>query len=116
VSPRGQSHIELSRRASRDLKSISPHQRKRVVRHLTRLRASPPLANLDVKPIAGHAPWLRLRAGAFRILYRRLTPAELEMLARRRGGLDAETGFYVGRIVDRSELERAVDTLELSEP
>jgi hypothetical protein len=26
------------------------------------------------------------------------------------------TGFLIGRIVDRSELERAVDTVELIEP
>lgn len=62
------------------------------------------------------APWLRLRAGNFRILFRRLTRAELDMLVLRRGALDGETGFLVGRIVDRSELERAVDALELTEP
>ena len=72
-------------------------------------------ANLDVAPISGRAPWFRLRAGDFRILFRRLTAAELDLLVLRRGAAEGATGFFIGRIVDRSELERAVDTLELIE-
>jgi hypothetical protein len=34
----------------------------------------------------------------------------------RRGAVEGDTGFLIGRIVDRSELGRAVDTLELIEP
>jgi hypothetical protein len=99
------------------LKAISADRRKRIVLpRLNGLGTIPPPANLDVAPIAGRAPWLRLRAGSFRILFRRLTRAELDLLMLRRGGLKGETGFFVGRIVDRSELERAVDTLELIEP
>jgi hypothetical protein len=63
-------------------------------------------ANLDVAPVSGHAPWLRLRAGGFRILFRRLTAAELDLLVLRRGAIEGDTGFLIGRIVDRSELER----------
>lgn len=55
-------------------------------------------------------------AGNFRILFRRLTRAELDLLALRRGTVESDTGFLIGRIVDRSELERAVDTVELIEP
>jgi hypothetical protein len=45
-----------------------------------------------------------------------LTRAELDLLALRRGTVESDSGFLIGRIVDRSELERAVDTLELIEP
>ena len=76
----------------------------------------PPPENLDVRPVSGHAPWLRLRAGAFRILFRRLTRAELDLLIERRGAVQADFGFLIGRIIDRSELERAIATLGLIEP
>jgi hypothetical protein len=87
-----------------------------VLPRLNGLATIPLPANLDVAPISGHAPWLRLRAGDFRILFRRLTAAELDLLVLRRGAVEGATGFLIGRIVDRSELERAVDTLELIEP
>ena len=94
--------------------------RKRLERvilpRLNALEATSLPENLDVRPIAGHAPWLRLRAGNFRILFRRLTRAELDLLTLRRGTDESDTGFLIGRIVDRSELERAVDTVELIEP
>jgi hypothetical protein len=45
-----------------------------------------------------------------------LTGAELDLLVLRRGAVQCSTGFLIGRIVDRSELERAVDTLELIGP
>jgi hypothetical protein len=45
-----------------------------------------------------------------------LARAELDVLALRRGAVTSDTGFLIGRIVDRSELERAVDTVELIEP
>jgi hypothetical protein len=87
-----------------------------VLPRLNGLGTIPPPANLDVTPLMGHAPWLRLRAGDFRILFRRLTRSELDLLVLRRGALEGDTGFLVGRIVHRSELERAVDTPELIEP
>jgi hypothetical protein len=99
------------------LRAISRNQLERVILpRLNALQATPPPENLDVRPLAGHAPWLRLRAGIFRILFRRLTRAELDLLALRRGTVESDTGFLIGRIVDRSELERAVDTVELIEP
>jgi hypothetical protein len=45
-----------------------------------------------------------------------LTRKELDRLVLRRGTLEGDAGFLVGRIVDRSKLERAVDTLEFIEP
>jgi hypothetical protein len=83
---------------------------------LNGLEAIPPPENLDVRPVAGHAPWQRLRAGSFRILFRRLTRAELDALAQRRGTPESDTGFLVARIIDRAELERAIETLDLVEP
>ena len=111
------SHIELSRRAVRDLRAIPRKQLERVILpRLNGLEAASSPENLDVRPVAGHAPWLRLRAGNFRILFRRLTRAELDLLALRRGTVESDTGFLIARIVDRSELERAVDTVDLIEP
>jgi hypothetical protein len=99
------------------LKAIPRNRFERIILpRLKGLEATQPPENLDVRPVAGHAPWLRLRAGDFRILFRRLTRAELDLLALRRGAVESDTGFLVGRIVDRSELERAVDTIELIEP
>jgi hypothetical protein len=99
------------------LRAIPRNRLERVVLpRLNGLEATPLPENLDVRPIAGPAPWLRLRAGDFRILFRRLTRAELDLLALRRGTVESDSGFLIGRIVDRSELERAVDTLELIEP
>ena len=99
------------------MRAIPRNRLERVVLpRLNRLEATPPPENLDVRPVAGHAPWLRLRAGDFRILFRRLARAELDLLALRRGTVASDTGFLIGRIVDRSELERAMDTVELIEP
>ncbi len=62
--------------------------------------------NADIAPIRGHAPWLRLRLGSHRLLFRPLTRGELDAL-----GVDAEVGYLVARVVDRRELERAIDAL-----
>lgn len=99
------------------MKAIPLNQRKHIVApRLNALGTSPPPANLDVTPLAGHAPWQRLRAGNFRILFRRLTRKELDRLVLRRGALDGDVGFLIGRIVDRSKLERAVDALDFIGP
>jgi hypothetical protein len=70
----------------------------------------PPPDNLDVKPLEGHAPWLRLRVGVYRILYRPLGPEELAAVRQRRGR-PVDLGYLVARVVHRRELERAVDAL-----
>jgi mRNA-degrading endonuclease RelE of RelBE toxin-antitoxin system len=94
--------IVLSRRAERDLRRIGRGEA------LARLREALEglavgEANLDVKPLAGSAPWHRLRVGDYRILYRTLEPDE---------GGESDARFLVARIVHRRDLERAVVTLE----
>lgn len=100
-------HIELSRRALRDLRRIDRAARRRLLDALERdLAAEPQPPNLDVKHLAGRSPWLRLRRGGYRILYRPLTDAERAAL-----GTECPSGFLVERIVDRGDLDRATATL-----
>jgi mRNA-degrading endonuclease RelE of RelBE toxin-antitoxin system len=100
-------HIELSRRALRDLRRIDRADRRRLLDVLENdLAAEPQPPNLDVKQLVGHTPWLRLRRGGYRILYRPLTGAELRTL-----GTEHPDGFLVERIVDRRDLDRATATL-----
>jgi mRNA-degrading endonuclease RelE of RelBE toxin-antitoxin system len=99
--------VELSKRALRDLRRIDHQNRKRLLDLLENdLAAEPQPANLDIKQLIGHAPWLRLRRGEHRILYRALTQTELQ-------ALDAteQAGYLVERIVDCRNLERAASTL-----
>lgn len=99
--------VELSRRALRDLRRIDHSSRRRLIDLIEGdLAAEPQPANLDVKALVGRAPWLRLRRGEHRILYRPLTDEEL-------GALEApeEAGFLVERVIDRRELERAASAL-----
>lgn len=102
-------HVELSSRARRDLRRLGQGpDRKPVVDALTvSLVAVPPPDNLDVVPLEGHAPWLRLRVGVHRILYRPLDAEELAAVCRQRGH-QAEAGYLVARIVHRRDLDRAV--------
>lgn len=93
--------VLLSRRAERDLRRIGAGV------DLARLRtALEALAggavNLDAKPLAGFAPWNRLRVGDYRILYRAVDPGEAS---------DADVRWLVARVVHRRDLERAVSTL-----
>jgi mRNA-degrading endonuclease RelE of RelBE toxin-antitoxin system len=86
--------ILLSTRAARDLRRLGPGpQLDRIEAGLQRLSAGEP--NLDIKPVTGSAPWLRLRVGDWRVLYR---PAGDQIL--------------VARIIHRSELQQAIRTLE----
>jgi mRNA-degrading endonuclease RelE of RelBE toxin-antitoxin system len=106
-------HVELSSRAERDLRRLgSGPERKAIVDALTvGLVAVPPPANLDVKLLKGVPPYLRLRVGDHRILYRPLDEVELAAVAERRGLSDVGTGYLVVRIVHRRDLERAVASL-----
>ena len=70
------------------------------------LAAEPQPANLDIKALTGRAPWLRLRRGEYRILYRPLMNSELRALA-----ASEPAGFLVERVVDRGDLERAASAL-----
>lgn len=87
--------IELAPRAIRDLKHLDRQTRKRVQQAFEALVAN--AANLDIKPIAGHAPWRRLRVGEHRVLYRELT--------------DGNVRFMVARVIDRRDLHRTIDKL-----
>jgi mRNA-degrading endonuclease RelE of RelBE toxin-antitoxin system len=100
-------HIELSKRALKDLRRIDHANRRRLLALLEEdLAAEPQPPNLDVKPLVGRAPWLRLRRRDYRILYRPLNDAEMRTL-----GAAEPTGFLVERIIDRGDLERATATL-----
>ena len=86
--------VLLATRAARDLRRLGPGpELDRIEAALRRLGDGE--ANLDIKPLTGSAPWLRLRVGDWRILFR---PADEVVL--------------VARIIHRSELQQAVRTLE----
>ena len=86
--------VLLATRAARDLRHLGPGpELDRIEAALQRLGDSE--ANLDIKPLTGSAPWLRLRVGDWRILFRQ-----------------ADATLLVARIIHRSELQQAVRTLE----
>jgi mRNA interferase RelE/StbE len=88
--------IDLAPRAIRDLKRLDPSTRKRVRQAFEALATG--AANLDIKPVAGHAPWRRLRVGEHRVLYRESTD-------------QASSRYLVARIIDRRDLHRTIDKL-----
>jgi mRNA-degrading endonuclease RelE of RelBE toxin-antitoxin system len=90
------SNIKVAPRAVRDLKNLDSQTRKRVQRAFQALGTD--AANLDVKPVAGHAPWRRLRVGEHRVLYREFAN-------------DADARYLVARVIDRRDLHRAIDRL-----
>jgi mRNA-degrading endonuclease RelE of RelBE toxin-antitoxin system len=99
--------VELSKRALRDLRRIDHKSRKRLLDLLEHdLATEPQPANLDVRPLTGRMPWLRLRRGEYRVLYRPLTSSELRALA-----ASEQAGFLVERVIERGDLERAASTL-----
>jgi mRNA interferase RelE/StbE len=89
-------NIKLAPRAIRDLKQLDRKSRKRVQQAFEALGAN--AANLDIKLVAGHAPWRRLRAGEHRVLYRELAE-------------DTDARYLVARVIDRRDLHRAIDRL-----
>jgi mRNA-degrading endonuclease RelE of RelBE toxin-antitoxin system len=99
--------VELSKRALRDLRRIDHQSRLRLLDLLEGdLTAEPHPANLDVKPLTGRPPWLRVRRGEYRVLYRPLTDSELRAL-----DASEHAGFLVERVIDRRDLERAASAL-----
>jgi mRNA-degrading endonuclease RelE of RelBE toxin-antitoxin system len=95
--------VELSKRALRDLRRVEHKSRRRLLDLLENdLASEPQPPNLDIKALSGRAPWLRLRRGDYRILYRPLTSEEL---------VDGQAGFLVERVIDRGDLERVASTL-----
>lgn len=115
-------HVELGRRAEKDLKGLAPKVRRVVLEAmLSGLTADPSPENLDVRGLQGAAPWLRLRIGDYRIVYRALSRAEMQDLVAANPSLRADTGqaresgepigWLVARIVNRRDLDRAVASL-----
>jgi mRNA-degrading endonuclease RelE of RelBE toxin-antitoxin system len=99
--------VGLSKRALRDLRRIDHQSRRRLLDLLENdLAAEPHPANLDIKPLIGRAPWLRVRRGEHRVLYRPLTNDELRFL-----DATEQAGFLVERVIDRRDLERAASAL-----
>lgn len=92
--------IELATRAARDLRHIAAPARRRIRDALAELGIG--TDNADIKAVAGHAPWRRLRVGDWRVIYRPLTEAETE---------DHRPGVLMARVVNRRDLLRAVRTL-----
>ncbi len=97
--------VQFSKRGSRDVERLDSGSRRRVRKILDGLRRDEPPPNLDVRPLAGHPPWLRLRVGDMRVIFRPLTTAEL-----RRLGLTAR-GYLIERVVNRRDLDEAVRPL-----
>jgi mRNA-degrading endonuclease RelE of RelBE toxin-antitoxin system len=97
--------VQFSKRGARDIERLSQSQRLRVRKVLDSLSQDPAPTNLDVRPLVGHEPWLRLRIGTLRLIFRRLTVEE----SRPRG--IRGHGYLVERVVDRRDLDKAVGPL-----
>lgn len=98
-------NVHFSKRGAHDLERLSKPQRLRVRKVLAGLSQAPPPADLDVRPLVSREPWLRLRIGSLRVIFRRLTIEE----SRARG--IAGHGYLVERVVDRRYLDEAVRPL-----
>jgi mRNA-degrading endonuclease RelE of RelBE toxin-antitoxin system len=90
------SNITLAPRATRDLKRLDRVTRKRVQHAFEALAVD--AANLDVKQIAGHAPWRRLRVGEHRVIARELAD-------------ERDSRYLIARVIDRRDLHRTIDKL-----
>jgi plasmid stabilization system protein ParE len=95
------SRVVLSRHAERDLRHIGRGETLARPRDAIEGLAVGE-AKLDVKPLAGSAPWCRLRVGDHRVLFRAVEPDEAG---------HSEARCLVARVVHRRDLERAVATL-----
>lgn len=106
-------HIEITARAEKDLRQLDKPTRKRIVEGLLAdLARTPPPANTDVKPLRGAEPWMRLRIGTYRILFRALRTEELKVLVDHLPKAHRPSeGYLVERAVHRRDLDRAVGTL-----
>jgi mRNA interferase RelE/StbE len=59
--------VEARPRVRKVLRQLDPKIRKTVVARMRALASDPPPA--CVEALQGHAPWLRVRAGDYRIIY-----------------------------------------------
>lgn len=88
--------VRLARRAGKDLDSLSKQAARRVIAAVERLANDPSAPGLDVKVLVGRRPWRRLRVGNYRVLFRFYEGQKL---------------LLVARVMDRKELEKAVESL-----
>jgi mRNA-degrading endonuclease RelE of RelBE toxin-antitoxin system len=99
-------YLEISARFLDDLRRLPARVQERVstvLNDVLPLEPQPP--NLDIKAMKGHRPWLRLRVGDWRIVFRPLTQRELGEIRRREGSFFAR-GYYVETVVNRREFGR----------
>jgi mRNA-degrading endonuclease RelE of RelBE toxin-antitoxin system len=68
--------------------------RDRVGRALIALAEETASRRIDVKPLVGHSPWLRVRVGDVRVILRSI-----------------DGTYLVERVIDRRDLDRALDSL-----
>jgi mRNA-degrading endonuclease RelE of RelBE toxin-antitoxin system len=93
--------VQVSPRALRDLKKIQPGDRRLVTTALQRLADPEPLG-AAAKTLIGAHPYLRLRAGDWRIIYCPLSHVDPN---------PAGPGWYVARVVNRRDLDTTVRSL-----
>ena len=72
--------------------AVPVQERKKIIDGLRQLGEESP--NVDVKALAGHVGWYRLRVGNWRVLY-----------------FSDDQGVIIERIVNRRDLERSVRNL-----
>jgi len=65
----------------------------------------PPRSNLDIRPLTGRNPWLRLRIGNIRVIFRPLTQSEASLLGVK------HPSYLVERVIDRRDLDDALRPL-----
>ncbi len=94
--------IEFASRAVKDLRRMDRPDRERMRVALEQLAAG--AQNLDIKALIGASPYLRLRTGDWRVLYRPFTPQEDPEAP-------AHPGLLIARVVNRRDLVKAVSTL-----
>jgi mRNA-degrading endonuclease RelE of RelBE toxin-antitoxin system len=85
--------VLFSREALRDRRSIPEERIAEIASHLE-LVAAGKARNLDIKALKGLKPWLRLRVGDYRVVYR-----------------TSGRSILVARVVSRQELESALNRL-----
>lgn len=86
--------VVFGREALKDRRQI-PEERVAEITARLQMIASGRSRNLDIKALKGHKPWLRLRVGDYRVVYRQ-----------------SASVILVARVVSRQELESAIDKLK----
>ena len=106
-------HVKVASQAAKDLGKPDKAAWDKVADGLrTDLTANTHPDKLDVKALKGASPWLRLRVGDHRIVYRPLTPVELApLVAPVPAKARPMSGYVVERIVNRRDLDKAVGGL-----